>query len=75
MTEAQAGRFGVEPLMFHLAGIPTYLLIAELAINKALRDPPCRATRRAWRTTAPNACAWYGTHRHPRLRQGRPRPS
>ncbi|MEU0214239.1 nucleotidyltransferase domain-containing protein, partial [Streptomyces sp. NPDC006265] len=34
VAEAEAGRFRVEPLMFHLAGIPTYLLVAELAINK-----------------------------------------
>jgi predicted nucleotidyltransferase len=36
-AEAEEGRFRVEPLMFHLAGIPTYLLVAELAINKVLR--------------------------------------
>ncbi|CAM5445533.1 Nucleotidyltransferase domain-containing protein OS=Streptomyces tendae OX=1932 GN=GUR47_12585 PE=4 SV=1 [Streptomyces tendae] len=60
MTEAQAGRFGVEPLMFHLAGIPTYLLIAELAINKVLRGDLPRPARypEALRTTAPER--WYG---------------
>lgn len=37
LAEAEAGRFRVEPLMFHLVGIPTYLIVAELAINRVLR--------------------------------------
>ncbi|MFJ8809081.1 nucleotidyltransferase domain-containing protein [Streptomyces sp. NPDC102490] len=59
-TEAEAGRFGVEPLMFHLAGIPTYLLAAELAINKVLRGdlPRPDGYPEALRTTAP--AHWYG---------------
>ncbi|WP_280334689.1 nucleotidyltransferase domain-containing protein [Nocardia wallacei] len=36
IAEARRGRFHWEPLMFHLAGIPSYLLIAELALNKVL---------------------------------------
>lgn len=36
IVEAQAGRWRLEPLMFHLTGIPTYLLLAELAINRVL---------------------------------------
>lgn len=36
LAEAQQGRFRIEPLMFHLAGIPTYLVVAELAINQVL---------------------------------------
>jgi len=36
MAEVAEGRFSTEPLMFHLAGIPSYLLLAELAINKTL---------------------------------------
>ncbi|MGC2486920.1 MAG: nucleotidyltransferase domain-containing protein [Acidimicrobiales bacterium] len=36
MREAAAGRFRIEPLMFHLAGIPTYLVIAELALGRML---------------------------------------
>jgi hypothetical protein len=31
LAEAREGRFRIEPLMFHLAGIPSYLLLAELA--------------------------------------------
>jgi predicted nucleotidyltransferase len=37
LAEAQQGRFHWEPLMFHLAGIPSYLVVAELAINHVLR--------------------------------------
>ncbi len=59
VAQARAGRFGVEPLMFHLAGIPTYLVVAELAINEVLRgDLPRPAYPDALRTTAPDR--WYG---------------
>ncbi|WP_405165202.1 nucleotidyltransferase domain-containing protein [Nocardia sp. NBC_01499] len=34
LAEAEQGRFHWEPLMFHLAGIPSYLVVAELAINQ-----------------------------------------
>jgi hypothetical protein len=37
-AKAREGRFRVEPLMFHLAGIPSYLVVAELALNVTLRD-------------------------------------
>ena len=37
LSEAREGRFHIEPLMFHLAGIPSYLIVAELAINRVLR--------------------------------------
>ncbi|POX53330.1 DNA polymerase subunit beta [Streptomyces sp. Ru71] len=37
LSEAEQGRFRVEPLLFHLAGIPTYLVVAELAANQVLR--------------------------------------
>jgi predicted nucleotidyltransferase len=36
LAEARAGRFGVERLMFHLAGIPTYIVVAEMALNQVL---------------------------------------
>ncbi|MER7082524.1 Nucleotidyltransferase domain-containing protein [Saccharopolyspora kobensis] len=36
LGEARAGRFEWQPLMFHLAGIPSYLVLAELAINRVL---------------------------------------
>ncbi|MER7476581.1 nucleotidyltransferase domain-containing protein [Streptomyces sp. NPDC126510] len=61
MAEAEAGRFRVEPLMFHLAGIPTYLLVAELAVNRVLRGelPRPDAYPRALRESAP--AHWHGT--------------
>ncbi|MCZ2525782.1 nucleotidyltransferase domain-containing protein [Streptomyces sp. HB2AG] len=36
LAEAREGRFRVERLMFHLAGVPTYIVVAELAVNRAL---------------------------------------
>lgn len=36
LREAEQGRFHWEPLMFHLAGIPSYLVAAELAVNRVL---------------------------------------
>lgn len=44
LAEAQHGRFRWEPLMFHLAGIPTYLVVAELAVNRTLRGALPRPT-------------------------------
>jgi predicted nucleotidyltransferase len=37
LAEARAGRFRVENLLFHLAGVPTYIVVAELAGNQVLR--------------------------------------
>jgi hypothetical protein len=36
LAEARAGRFGIERLMFHLAGVPTYIVLAELAGSRVL---------------------------------------
>ncbi|HUC21440.1 MAG TPA: nucleotidyltransferase domain-containing protein [Streptosporangiaceae bacterium] len=36
LAETRAGRFRIEPLMFHLAGIPSYLVLAELAVSRVL---------------------------------------
>jgi predicted nucleotidyltransferase len=36
LAQAREGRFEVERLMFHLAGVPTYLVVAELAVNRVL---------------------------------------
>lgn len=61
LREAAAGRFRIEPLTFHLAGIPTYLVLAELALNQVLvgelprPDYPSALRRRApavWRSRA-----------------------
>lgn len=37
LSAAHEGRFRIEPLMFHLAGIPSYLVLAELAVKQVLR--------------------------------------
>lgn len=36
IAEAQDGRFQTEPLWFHLAGLPSYLAMAELAAKRVL---------------------------------------
>jgi predicted nucleotidyltransferase len=36
LADAREGRFRVERLLFHLAGIPTYSVVAELAVNQVL---------------------------------------
>lgn len=37
LAEARAGRFRIERLLFHLAGVPTYIVVAELALGRVLR--------------------------------------
>ena len=37
LAEAREGRFGIERLLFHLAGIPTYVVVAELARSRVLQ--------------------------------------
>jgi predicted nucleotidyltransferase len=37
LSEAAAGRVRFEPLLFHLAGIATYLIVAELAQNQTVK--------------------------------------
>jgi predicted nucleotidyltransferase len=34
--DAERGLFTIEPLLFHQAGLPSYLLLAELGINRSL---------------------------------------
>ncbi|MBB5933059.1 nucleotidyltransferase domain-containing protein [Streptomyces zagrosensis] len=54
LAEARQGRFHWEPLMFHLAGIPSYLVVAELAVNQVLRGTlPQPAYPQALRAAAP----------------------
>jgi len=54
-ARAGRGEFDVEPLMFHLAGIPTYLVVAELALGRVLRGdvPHVEGYPAALRRTAP----------------------
>ena len=53
--DAERGEFRVEPLLFHQAGLPSYILLAELAVNLTLRGdvprwgyPPESRTRSNW---------------------------
>jgi hypothetical protein len=61
ITEARSGRFNIERLLFYLAGIPTYIVAAELALNRVLHgelprpDYPAELRRTAaarWRGDA-----------------------
>jgi len=61
LAESREGRFSIEPLLFHLVGIPTYLVLAELALSRVLRgrlprpDYPTALRQRApgiWRDRA-----------------------
>ncbi|MFI6872041.1 nucleotidyltransferase domain-containing protein [Streptomyces sp. NPDC050400] len=60
LSEARAGRFRWEPLMFHLAGIPSYLVVAELAVNRVLSGeiPRPAGYPVALRKAAPDE--WWG---------------
>lgn len=55
INEARLGRFHWEPLMSHLAGIPCYLVVAEIAVNRVLRGDalPSPQHPEALRTAAP----------------------
>ena len=60
LTEARAGRFRIEPLLFHLAGIPSYLVVGELAVHRVLRGVlPRPEYPDALRAEAPRV--WWGT--------------
>ncbi|NEB01529.1 nucleotidyltransferase domain-containing protein [Streptomyces sp. SID13726] len=61
LAEAEEGRFRVEPLMFHLAGIPTYLIVAELAINQVLRGDLPRPAAYPHRLRTAAATRWRDT--------------
>ncbi|WP_369245849.1 nucleotidyltransferase domain-containing protein [Streptomyces sp. R41] len=63
LAEVQAGRFRVEPLLFHLAGIPTYLIVAELAINRVLRGALPRPSTYPAELRISASERWYGTAR------------
>lgn len=55
IAEAQAGRFWIERLLFHLAGVPSYIVVAELATNLVLRgDLPRPRYPAALRASAPD---------------------
>jgi predicted nucleotidyltransferase len=59
LAEAAAGRFDIERLLFYLAGIPTYVVLAELALNQVLHgDLPRPEYPAALRRSAP--ARWRG---------------
>ncbi|MCC2334276.1 nucleotidyltransferase domain-containing protein [Cellulomonas wangsupingiae] len=59
VVRAGRGEFDVEPLMFHVAGIPTYLVVAELALGRVLRGeaPRVEGYPDALRRAAPGVWA------------------
>ncbi|MGP4008941.1 nucleotidyltransferase domain-containing protein [Streptomyces sp. 4N124] len=61
LAEAEEGRFRVEPLLFHLAGIPSYLVVAELAINQVLRGALPRPEGYPEKLRRTASVRWYGT--------------
>ncbi|TWV33382.1 nucleotidyltransferase domain-containing protein [Streptomyces misionensis] len=63
LAEAEQGRFRVEPLLFHLAGIPTYLVVAELAVNQVLRGELPRPAGYPDELRRSAADRWHGTAR------------
>ncbi len=59
LAEAQAGRFDIERLMFHLAGVPTYIVVAELTVHRVLHgELPAPGFPAALRASAPRR--WRG---------------
>ena len=59
IAASSEGRFRIEPLMFHLAGIPSYLVLAELAGNRVLSgELPRPDYPAALRERAPRV--WWG---------------
>ena len=59
IAESREGRFDIEPLMFHLAGLPSYLVLAELAVKQVLHgELPTPDYPVALRERAPRV--WWG---------------
>src|SRR6202046_2771802 len=59
IAASREGRFTIEPLLFHLAGIPSYLVLAELAVKRVLRGAlPTPEYPRALRERARQV--WWG---------------
>jgi len=54
IAAARAGRFTIQPLRFHLAGLPSYAVLAELAVKRVLAgDLPGVSYPAALRERAP----------------------
>ncbi|GKQ38183.1 nucleotidyltransferase domain-containing protein [Streptomyces sp. A012304] len=63
LARAREGRFHVEPLLFHLAGIPSYLVVAELAINRVLHGELPRPAAYPHRLREAARDRWHDTAR------------
>jgi hypothetical protein len=62
LAQARAGRFRIERLLFHLVGVPTYIVVAELANRVLLHgDLPSPGYPDALRAAAPPR--WLGEAR------------
>jgi predicted nucleotidyltransferase len=77
IARAWEGRFSIEPLLFHLAGIPSYLVLAELAVKRVLRgnlpapEYPAALRLRARDEWWGRADVTFGYARQNHARQGR----
>jgi Nucleotidyltransferase domain len=77
IAAAQEGRFSIEPLMFHLAGIPSYLVLAELSVKRVLHgelptpEYPAALRQRAREVWWGRADATFGYAREYPARQER----
>jgi hypothetical protein len=77
IAAAREGRFSIEPLMFHLAGIPSYLVLAELSVKRVLHgelptpEYPAALRQRAREVWWGRADATFGYAREYPARQGR----
>jgi hypothetical protein len=77
IAASKEGRFSIEPLMFHLAGIPSYLVLAELSVRRVLRgelptpDYPVKLRRHAREVWRGRADATFGYARSYPAAQGR----
>jgi hypothetical protein len=74
---SREGRFTIEPLLFHLAGLPSYLVLAELSVKRVLRgslptpDYPAALRQRARETWWGRADSTFGYARSYHAPQGR----
>jgi hypothetical protein len=73
LAEAEQGRFRVERLPFYLAGIPTYVVVGELAIARVLVGalprpgfPQHCVNRRPGSGRRPRGCRWTAPSRSTR---------
>ena len=77
IAASRAGRFSIEPLLFHLAGIPSYLVLAELSVKRVLYGElptpgyPAALRRQARAEWWRRADATFGYARQYPARQGR----